>query len=49
MGVGDFIKVVGGMHRGRVGFVDCVSGPDISISETFGKEVLYFFMKIIKY
>ena len=43
IGVGDFIKVVGGMHRGLVGFVNCVSGPDISISETFGEEVLYFF------
>ena len=43
IGVGDFVKVVGGMHRGHVGFVDSVSGPDISISETLGEEVLYFF------
>ena len=43
IGVGDFVKVVGGMHRGHVGFVNCVSGPDISISETFSEEVLYFF------
>jgi transcription elongation factor SPT5 len=41
--VGDFVKVVGGMHSGRMGFVDHVDGPDISISETFGAEVLYFY------
>ena len=43
IGVGDFVKVVGGMHRGHEGFVNCVSGPDILISETFSEEVLYFF------
>ena len=47
--VGDFIKVVGGIHIGRTGFVNCVSGPDISILETFGKEVLYFYLEIVQY
>ena len=36
---GDFVKVVGGMQSGRMGFVDCVDGPDISILETFVEEV----------
>ena len=47
--VGDFVKVVGGIHSGRTGFVDCVSGPDISILETFSKEVLYFYLEIVQY
>ena len=42
IGVGEFVEVVGGVHKGRMGFVDGVDGPDISIVETLGEEVLYF-------
>jgi hypothetical protein len=41
IGVGDFVEVVGGVHKGRMGFVDGVDNPDISIVETLGEEVLY--------
>jgi hypothetical protein len=47
--VGDFVKVVGGIHSGLMGFVDCTSGADISIVETFGKEVLYFYMELVNH
>ena len=47
--VGDFVKVVRGIHSGHTGFIDCVSGPDILILETFGKEVLYFYLEIVQY
>ena len=43
--VGDFVEVVGGVHRGRMGFVDRVDDPDISVVETLGEEVLYFYME----
>jgi transcription elongation factor len=43
--VGDFVKVVGGVQSGRMGFVDHVSGPDISIIEKLGEEVLYFYIE----
>jgi transcription elongation factor len=42
IGVGDFVEVVGGVYRGRTGFVDCVDGSDTSIIETLGKEVWFF-------
>ena len=40
--VGDVVEVVGGVHSGRMGFVDCVDRSDISIVETLGKEVWSF-------
>ena len=43
--VGDFVEVVGGVHKGRMGFVDRVDDPDISVVETLGEEVLYFYME----
>ena len=45
--VGDFVKVVGGVHSGQMGFVNCVDHSDISIIETLGKEVWYFSLEIL--
>jgi len=43
--VGDFVKVVGGVNSGQMGFVNCVDGPDISIVETLDEKVMYFSME----
>ena len=43
LGVGDLVKVVGGLYSGHMGFVKCVDyDPDISIVELQSKRVLYF-------
>jgi hypothetical protein len=39
--VGELVEVVGGVHKGRMGFVVGVDSPDISIAEKLGEEVLY--------